>query len=431
MKKVNIGLIGLGTIGSGVVWALQNRALFLKRKTGVELYLKKICDKDITTPRPKIKVSDAMLTTDVNDILRDREISIVIELIGGIHPAKEYIIRALKAGKDVVTANKALLAQEGREIFKVATEHVRMVKFEGSVGGGIPIIKALREGLIANRISTLFGIINGTSNYILTEMARGGCEFKDALARAQAKGYAERDPSLDIKGIDSAHKIEILTLLGFGTSAKLNEIFTEGIQDISLNDIRFAEEMGYLIKPLAIVKDSADKIEVRVHPTLLPHDHILAKVSGVYNAIYICGDMVGEALFYGQGAGKKPTASAVISDIVDLVRTRREVSHCNIPHLWDAHCNKKILKMEDIETKYYIRFMVIDRPRVLAQIAGVLGKYNISIASVTQKGRSKAHIVPIVMMVHEAKESNLRRALQTINKLPVVKRKSVAIRVEE
>ncbi len=430
MDSIKIGLIGFGTVGSGVVKALKERSSYLKRKIGVALDLKKIADKDITTPR-NVRIEEGLLTQNVNEILDDPEIKIVIELVGGIHPAKEYIIKALQNGKHVVTANKALLASEWDEIFRVADEKGVDVYFEASVGGGIPIIKSLREGLVANEIQAIFGIVNGTANFILTQMEDTGADFKDALLRAQELGFAEKDPSLDVKGIDSAHKLAILASLGYGMTVKLENIYVEGIQDVSTNDIQYASEFGYKIRLLAIAKKDKDELEVRVHPTLVPKDHLLAGVKGAFNSIYVKGDLVGEQLYYGQGAGQSPTASAVLSDIVDLAFNIKHNIRWRLPSLtYDARI-KRIKPMEEVETRYYMKFSAIDRPGVLASIAGALGKNGISIASVIQKERMKEQIVPIVLMTHEAKESSVKQAFSEIDAMPMIRRKSVAMRIEK
>lgn len=431
MKNIiNIGLIGFGTIGTGVVKALKERSSFLEKRVGVELRLKTICDKDIISPRD-VEVEPGLLTTDVNKVINDPEIRIVIELMGGIHPAKEFIIRALQSGKHIITANKALLAECKGELFQAAMDNDVDLYFEASVGGGIPIIKSLREGLIANHVQSIFGIVNGTSNYILTKMTDENCDFKVALQEAQEKGYAEKDPSLDIKGIDSAHKLAILATLGFGIDVKLSDVHVEGILDISPNDIRYADELGCVLKLLAIAKKAGEELEVRVHPTLIPKGHLLSSVNGVFNAIYISGDMVGNLLLYGRGAGQKPTTSAVISDIVDIARNIIHNSKRRIPFPVHDTSIKRIKKMEEIETRYYIRFSAIDRPGVFAQITRILGEHNISIASVIQKERMKERIVPIVMLTHEADELNIHQAIEEIDLLPVMKRKSVVIRMEK
>ena len=429
MDSIKIGLIGFGTIGTGVVRALNERSSFLKKKIGVSLDIKKICDKDITTPR-NVKIEEGILTQNVDEVLNDPEIKIVIELVGGIHPAKEFIIRALQNGKHVVTANKALLASDWAELFKVADEKGVDIYFEASVAGGIPIIKSLREGLVANEIQGIYGIVNGTSNYILTHMEEQKYEFKEALMRAQDQGYAEKDPSLDIKGIDSAHKLAILASLGFGITVRLEDIYVEGIQDLSENDLEYASEFGYKIKLLAIAKKDDNELEVRVHPTLVPKEHLLSSVKGVYNAVYVIGDLIGRQLFYGQGAGQLPTSSAVIADVVDLAYNIKHGVRGRVPSItYDAKI-KRIRKIDEIETGYYMRFSAIDRPGVLASIAGILGKNNISISSVSQKERKKEQIVPIVLMSHDAKEANVRAALNEIDALPTIKRKSIAIRIE-
>ncbi|KPK41847.1 MAG: homoserine dehydrogenase [Omnitrophica WOR_2 bacterium SM23_29] len=429
MEKINVGLIGFGVVGAGVVKAFKEKAAQLGKKVGARLVLKAICDKEFRKKR-NVRADKKLFTRDVNKILGNPEIDIVVELIGGIHPAKEFILKAIKNGQHVVTANKALLAKEGDEIFEAAQRAGVDIFFEASVGGGVPIIKALREGLVSNDIDTMLGIVNGTSNYILSSMANEGLNFHDALLEAKRKGYAERNPSLDIEGVDSAHKLAILTLLGFGKAVKLEDIYVEGILDISQNDIRYAEEFGYAIKLLAIAKNVDGELEVRVHPTLLSKEHLLSNVGGVYNAIYVHGDLVGGTLFYGRGAGQNPAASSVISDIVDLARNLRFNSVGRVPIYIKNKAIKKIRKIEEIEARYYIRFSCIDKPGVLAKISGILGRHKISIASVGQKERRKARIVPVVMMTHEAKEKNMQQALEEIDRLPVIRRKTVAIRVE-
>ncbi|MFH0771528.1 MAG: homoserine dehydrogenase [Candidatus Omnitrophota bacterium] len=429
MDRINVGLIGFGTVGVGVARALLEKAAQLERRVGARLVLRSICDKDLNKKRA-LKVDKGILTSDVNDILGNPEIDIVVELIGGIHPAKEFILKAIKSGQHVVTANKALLTEEGREIFDAAQKAGVDLFFEASVGGGIPIIKSLREGLVSNEVDTILGIVNGTSNYILTAMTKEGLSFSDALSEAKRKGYAEKNPSLDVEGFDSAHKLAVLTLLGFGKFVKLEDIYVEGILDISQNDIRYAEEFGYSIKLLAIAKNVDGELEVRVHPTLLSKEHLLSSVDGVYNAIYIHGDMVGGTLFYGRGAGQNPAASSVVSDIVDIARNLRFKAAGRLPIYLPNKSIRKIRKIDDIEARYYIRISCIDKPGVLAKVSGILGRHNISISSVAQKERRKAKIVPVVMMTHEARERNLRQAIEEIDKLSAIRRKTVAIRVE-
>ncbi len=429
-NKINIGLIGFGTIGSGVVKSLMERRDMLLKRAGMDFNLSLVCDKDLSSKRD-VNIPKSMLTKDADRVINDPNIHIIVELIGGIHPAKEIVMKALSKGKHVVTANKLLLATEGMEIFQKAKDSNREIYFEASVAGGIPIIKAIREGMVGNRFSSVLGILNGTSNYILSGMSSEGASFKAALKEAQLKGYAEKDPSLDIKGLDSSHKLAILSLLAFGKRVDLSDIYVEGIEDISNFDIQYAKELGYVIKLLAIAKRYGNELEVRVHPTFLPSEYLLSSVSGAYNAIFIEADLVGKQLFYGQGAGKLPTSSAVVSDIVDIghkITCGKNSAKSVIPRDTEI---KKVRKMDDVITRYYAHFSAIDKPGVLANIADLLGRHNISIASVVQKERSKSHIVPIVMLTHEAKEKDMQAALSKINKLPAIKKKSVIIRLEK
>ena len=429
MQRIDIGLVGFGTVGSGVVKVLKDRAGLLEKKIGARIHLKKICDINLRRKRI-VQVSPSLLTRDVKQILDDPQIKIVVELIGGIHPAKEIIIQALKNKKHVVTANKALLAECAEEIFKVAKRNSRRVYFEASVGGGIPIVKSLRESLISNRLQKIYGIVNGTSNYILSQMAQENWDFRRALKVAHQLGYAERRPFLDLKGKDSAHKLVILVALGFGKWVPLNKVYIEGITDVSLNDIKYAQKLGYAIKLLAIAKCEKDELELRVQPTLISREHLLSSVNGIYNAIYVSGDLIGVQVFYGEGAGRFPTASAVVSDIADLVyASKQDVQACKPQFVYKTNI-RRIRRIEEIISRYYIRFMAIDRPGVLARISGILGQHKISIASVSQKERKRAKIVPIVMMTHWSSERSLRLALKKIDRLETIKRKTVAIRVE-
>ena len=429
MDKITIGVIGFGTVGEGVIRALLTKPQFLKQKLGVRLVLKAVCDSD---PRRKreLRLMPNILTSDVNKILHDPDIQIVVELIGGIRPAKEFILEAFRRGKHVVTANKALLAECGEEIFEAARRANVDLYFEAAVGGGIPIIKTLRESLAANHIDTLLGIVNGTSNYILSSMSEDGLSFNQALLEAKKKGYAERNPALDIKGFDSAHKLAILVLLSFGRSVALKDIHVEGIEDISLSDIQYAQDFGYVIKLLAIAKNVQGQLEARVHPTLLSKEHLLSSVKGVYNAIYVHADLVGGTLFYGRGAGSRPAASSVIADIIDVARNIKNKATNRVPIYVLDKTIKRLRGIAEIESRYYLRLSVVDRPGGLARIATILGRHGISIASVTQKERKQAKIVPVVMMIHDAKEKNMRLALDEIDRLSVIKRKTVAIRVE-
>ncbi|RKY32878.1 MAG: homoserine dehydrogenase [Candidatus Omnitrophota bacterium] len=430
MKKINIGLIGLGNVGSGVLKILNERKALLAEKIGLEINIKKICDID-PSAKKKIKLNKNLFSRKIKDIIDDPAIDIVVELIGGIHPAKEYIIQALEKGKSIVTANKALLAQEGRHLFALARDRGKSIYFEASVGAGIPIIKILREGLIVNKFSGIFGIVNGTSNYVLSQMSEQNRTFKEALAQARKKGFAEKDSTLDIEGIDSAHKLILLTYLASGKFVGMQDIFIEGISHISLADINYAKEMGLEIKLLAIAKKEASELEVRVHPTLIPSNHLLSSVSGIFNAIYVSSDLAGNMLFYGPGAGQLCAASAVVSDLVDLTADIKAGMFRPTLNISIDKSVKKLRKIDDIESRYYIRFMAKDQPGVLARIAGVLAKFGISIASVTQKERKRAQFVPIVMIVHDAKEKNLSEALRIVDKLNIISGKSVAIRIEE
>ena len=428
-QQVQIGLIGLGTVGTGVARALIDKGRLLEKRIGSRLVLKRACDRNVKRGRA-LRLSPSVLTTDARVVLRDPAIQVVVELIGGIEPARTLLLEAIRRGKHVVTANKALLAHHGHELFAAADRAGVDVYFEASVAGGIPIIKALREGLIANELNAILGIVNGTSNYILTRMRDKQLSFHEALAEAKAHGYAERNPSLDIDGHDAAHKLAILTLLGFGAHVPLSQIHTEGISRVSLADIQYADELGYCVKPLVIAKQADGKLEARVHPALLSKSHLLANVNGVYNAIYVHGDLVGAELFYGRGAGQNPTASAVISDLADVARNIRHAVAKRVPTYAPHHRPLTVLKMDSIETRYYMRFTVIDRPGVLATIASVLGRCHISIASVHQKERRAARVVPVVIMTHDAREADVRRALSTMARLGVVKSKTVAIRTE-
>lgn len=427
--RVNIGIIGFGTIGSSVAKLLIERRKIFRDRTGIDLNLRFVCDKDLSSKRG-INLPKSMLTKNPKRLIQDPDIDVIVELIGGVHPAKEIVVKALEAGKHIVTANKLLLATEGESIFRKAESLDREIFFEASVAGGVPIIKAIRESMTANTFFTIYGILNGTSNYILSKMTSEGASFNSSLKEAQSEGYAERNPSLDIKGLDSAHKLAVLSFLAFGKRVKIKDIHVEGIEDISSFDIQYAKEMGYVIKLLAIAKRQGRELELRVHPTLLPSEYLLSSVSGVYNAIYIEADLVGQQVFYGEGAGRLPTSSAVLSDIMDA--SYRIVFGKKSHKLISSKRRdiEGVKKMEDIKSRYYIHFSAIDKPGVLARIADLLGRHDISIASVVQKERSRAHIVPIVMLTHEAREKDMQAALKKINSLPVIKKKSVLIRIE-
>ncbi|NOX97278.1 MAG: homoserine dehydrogenase [Nitrospirae bacterium] len=430
MKKiVKIGLIGWGTVGGGLVKILKTNAHLIEERLGGKLEIKAIADKDIVSPR-SIEIDKKLLTTDVESLLHDPEIDIIVELIGGKEPARTYLLEAIKEGKHIVTANKALLAECG-EIFKAAGKRGVNIGFEGSVGGGMPIIKVLKEGLVANRMEAILGIINGTANYILSRMTSEDKDFQEVLAEAKRLGYAESDPAMDVEGTDSAHKLAILASLAFGTRVKLNDIYVEGIKEITQADIRYAKEVGYSIKLLSIAKENQGRIEARVHPTLLPQEHLLASVNGVFNACFLTGDAVGNILVYGQGAGEMAAGSAVAADLVDLARNILSGTPHRVPVLTYPLGAAKMKPMKETLCRYYLRFSVLDRPGVLGSISNLLGKKDIGIASVIQKERREEDIVPIVIMTHEAKEENIRIALQKIDQLAVVKAKTMLIRVED
>ena len=433
MTEVKVGVVGCGVVGTGTVRLLLENRDIIKKKTGIDFEVSAVADLDWERER-EFEVPESLRTTNYRKVLEDSDI--VVELVGGTDFAKKLILEAIDRGKDVVTANKHLLALEGEEIFLRARERGVRIGFEASVGGGIPVIKALREGLVGNRINTIYGILNGTTNYILTRMEQEGLDFTTALKEAQERGYAEADPTLDIEGLDAAHKITILAGLAFGRYFPFKEVHVEGIAQTERLDVELGREMGYTLKLLAIAKRFDGEAEIRVHPTFIHSEEALAKVSGVYNAVMIEGDFVGNTMYYGQGAGSHPTASAVVSDIID-VGVRRS-SGCRIeitPVDWE---DQNLAIRKNFFSRYYLRFDVPDRPGVLASIARVLADFNISIASVLQKemvcelaGRQNEQVVPLVILTHKAYERDIQKALTEITKLPVVVGQPVLIRVEE
>ena len=430
MKTINIGLIGFGTVGKGVAKTLLSKKRMLEERTGISLNLTRIADKDLR-PRKGVSVPRNLLTKNVDSIIKDKGIDIVVELIGGIHPAKEIILKSLTLGKHVVTANKALLAQCGKEIFSVAARFRSSLGFEGSVGGGIPVINVLRNSFISNDIEVIHGILNGTSNFILSKMSEEGCSFDRALREAEAKGIAEKNPKLDISGEDSAHKIAILAFLGFGLSVKPKDIYVEGIERIDPMDIQYAKDFGYAVKLLAIAKRSNKVLDIRVHPTLISMEKLLANVKDEDNAIFIKGNMAGETLLYGKGAGSYPTASSVISDIVEIAKRMNDFKKIKGPLKFGFQSEvKRAAGINDLVTRYYLKFSALDKPGVLASISSVLARNNISIATVTQKERKKDQPVPIVMLTHESKEGSMKNALKKIDSLSFIKEKTVRIRIE-
>ncbi len=433
MNSIKIGLIGLGTIGTGVAKTLLENTALLDERLGFSLDLAAIADIDITTDRG-VSIPRDLLTTDAYALINNPDIDIVVELIGGIEPARTFILDALKAGKHVVTANKALLASRGKELFDAAQTYGKDLYYEASVGGGVPIIKALRESLVANNFIFIYGILNGTCNFILTEMSEKGSSFEDTLRQAQELGYAEANPSTDVDGIDSSHKLAIITSLAYGVPPDLSGVYVEGIADLDNLDVGYARELGYKVKLLALAIDRGDRVEARVHPTLVPMNYLLSKVDGVFNAFYVRGDIVDSTLFYGRGAGMMPTASAVVSDIADIGRNILAGIAGRIPHLGyrkGVSKPKSYMPIDDIFTNYYLRINVMDKPGVLANIAGILGERDISIVSVIQKAVHMDGYVPIVMLTHEAKESNIRSAMEKIESMDYVGGKPVVIRVED
>ena len=422
-------------MGTGVVQILQEQALLITQRLGAELALKKVATRSPDRPRD-VTLPAGQLSGDVMDVLRDPDIDIVIELIGGYEPARTYILEALQNGKHVVTANKAVLAQHGPELFEVARKHGVDIGFEASVGGGIPIIRTIKEAFVANQFVTIAGIINGTTNYILSRMSDQGLRFEEALKEAQDLGFAEADPSFDVDGIDAAQKISLLASLAYGTWVRQEDVYTEGITRITQLDIAYARELGYCVKLLALAKRDEDWLGVRVHPALVAADAELASVQGSYNAVSVTGDMVGRNLLIGRGAGAFPTGSAVVGDVVDVARNVLKSSSGRVPPQgYDTQSANelRLQEMDDIACKYYLRFQVLDQPGVLSAIAGILGEQSISIETVIQKGRSadQSDTVSVVMMTHEAKERSVRRALEAIQTLPRVQGETMRIRVED
>jgi homoserine dehydrogenase len=433
MKQIQIGLLGCGTVGTGVAKLLIENKDLLTARVGADLNLRWVADIDIETDRG-IQFPAGVLTTDAQKVLNDPEIDMVIEMIGGEGIAKDFMLQAINNGKHIVTANKALLAAHGNELFAAAARKGVDLAFEASVGGCMPTIKSMRESLVGNHIKSMSGILNGTCNYILSKIEDEGISFEDALAEAQRQGYAEANPTLDVGGFDTAHKIAILAALAYGMEINLKDVYIEGISRITPLDIEFARQFGYRIKLLAISKIQDNKVEARVHPTMLPLKNLLASISGTVNAITITGDAVGDILLYGHGAGMMPTASAVVSDIVDIARNILSGTVRRVPPLSyqrDSIRRIPVLPIDDLLTHYYFRFAALDRPGVLSTISGILGKYDISLQSVHQKGRKTNGSVPLVMLSHRAKEADVKRALAEIGDLNVVSDEPVLIRIED
>ncbi len=424
-KVINVGLIGMGTVGTGVVKILNNNDQGILQKVGMPVVIKKIMVRQLG----KIRNADvgAEFTTNIDDIINDKDIDVVIEVMGGLTPAKEYIIRALQAGKHVITANKDVVAKFGHEILEIAAENKVDFLFEASVAGGIPIIRPLKQCLAANKISEVVGIINGTTNYMLTKMTNEGMSFDNVLAEAQAKGYAESDPTADVGGFDAARKIAILASIAFGSRVSIDDVYVEGITNISTEDIGYAKELGYVIKLLAIAKDDERGIDVRVHPAFIPNIHPLASVHDVFNAIYIKGDAVGETMFYGRGAGEMPTASAVVADLIDVARNIKHNANSRI--LCTCFEEKSFCPVENTQSPYYIRLLVEDKPGVLAAIAGAFGAQQVSLHSVIQKSKVNS-CAELVLITNQVTDSSLRLAVSTLTGLSVVNKVCNVIRVE-
>jgi homoserine dehydrogenase len=433
MKPVKIGILGLGTVGCGTVSVLARNAQEIARRAGRGIEVACASARDLNKKRP-CSTSGIKLLQDPHEVVRQPDVEIVVELIGGCDQARTLVLEAIANGKHVVTANKALIALHGNEIFNAAQKKGVMVAFEAAVAGGIPIIKTIREGLAGNRIEWIAGIINGTSNFILTEMRDKGVDFADVLKEAQRLGYAEADPTFDVEGIDAAHKLTILAAIAFGIPLKFKQAYVEGITKITRLDVTYAEELGYRLKLLGIARRTKDGVELRVHPTLIPERRLLANVDGAMNAVLVKGDAVGPTLFYGAGAGAEPTASAVVADLVDVVRTLTVDPNQRVPHLAfqpDSLVDLPILPIEDVETSYYLRMHVLDKPGVLADVTRILADLGISIEAILQKElQAGEETVPVIILTQRVKEKNMNDAIARIEKLGAIKGKVMRIRLE-
>ena len=431
MKPVNVGIVGLGTVGSGTFNVLSRNCEDIARRAGREILVTHV---GARRDNPNANTSSVKVSRDIFDVVSDADVDIVVELIGGTTVARDLVMKAIENGKHVVTANKALIAEYGNEIFTAAQKKGVNVAFEAAVAGGIPIIKAIREGLSANRIAWVAGIINGTGNFILTEMAEKGRDFDDVLKEAQALGYAEADPTFDVEGVDAAHKLTILASIAFGIPLQFEKVYTEGISKITREDVSFAEELGYRIKHLGVTRQTASGVELRVHPTLIPEQCLIANVNGVMNAVMAQSDAVGPTLYYGPGAGSEPTASAVVADVVDVARALTTDPNNRVPHLAfqaDQLSDQPILPIEEVETGYYLRMHVKDQPGVMAKIATVLSESQINIESIIQKDQAdESSPVPLILVVRKVLESKMNQALEKIRALGVLADDVVRIRLE-
>jgi len=441
MHQVNLGMIGGGTVGSGVYHALESNRALMAARIGVEINVRKVAVKAFDEPRP-YTIPRSLMTTDWQTVVNDPEVHMITELVGGTTLARTVILAALKLGKPVITANKALLSQHGEELFATAEKHGTNLYYEASVCGGIPIIKALREGFVGNRITHLYGIVNGTCNYILTRMKLEGADFDAVLKDAQALGYAEAEPSLDIDGHDAQHKIGILASLAHGFWVDPNDVYVEGIRSITREDMQFANQLGYTIKLLGTIKlleggkrsgkkALRTRIQASVYPTLVPNTHMLANVNQVFNAVFVRGDVVGDTLFYGRGAGKDATASAVLSDLADAALDLRLGSHRRVPAFVAHEQRGVVVPVEEVVSRYFLRLSVLDAPGTMARIAAILGKAKIGLSSIIQPEARAGETVPLILMLHEAPNGAVAKALAKIGRLPVVSGKPVMIRVED
>ncbi|OGI40055.1 MAG: homoserine dehydrogenase [Candidatus Muproteobacteria bacterium RBG_16_62_13] len=433
MNPVKIGILGLGTVGCGTVNVLARNAGEITRRAGRDIRIVHASARDLKKARP-CSVAGIKLTADPLDVVNNPEVEVVIELMGGYEPARALVLRAIEQGKHVITANKAMIAVHGNEIFAAAQKRGVMVAFEAAVAGGIPIIKTLREGLAGNRIEWLAGIINGTSNFILTEMREKGADFADVLKEAQRLGYAEADPTFDIEGVDAAHKLTILAAIAFGIPLQFDKAYIEGISKISRLDVMYAEELGYRLKLLGIARRTNGGVELRVHPTLIPERRLIANVDGAMNAVLVKGDAVGPTMFYGAGAGAEPTASAVVADLIDVVRTLTVDPNNRVPHLAfqpDALADLPILPMEQVETSYYLRLHALDKPGVLADVTRILADLSISIEAILQKEpHAGEDTVPIIILTQRVREQNMNAAIARIEKLAAIEGRVMRIRLE-
>ncbi len=428
MSRAGIALVGFGTIGCGVIKILENDFEAIKLRTGIDLDLKYVIDKDWITPR-SVEIKRAKKSSDYKEALQDKDIDIIVELVGGTQFSYTLVEEALKAGKNVVTANKALLAERGAPLFQLAREQNKSIGFEGSVCGGIPIIRTVGDALVGDKINSIYGIVNGTTNYILTKMLEENLSFTMALKQAQKLGFAEADPTLDVNGFDAAHKITILAELAFNTPIRFENVYTEGIEGVHLQDIKIAAELGYVLKLLAIAKlDPDNTVEVRVNPTLVPKGNQLAYVRNEFNAVLLESAYLGNSMYYGRGAGSLPTATAVVADIIDIAKS---VQNPNNTFKYRNFNNYRLKSIGDIEARYYLRFNVLDKTGVLSRISGIFGTNNISIASVIQKERSKTDYVPLIMTTHAASEKNIIKALDEIERIDFTKQRGIMLRIME